>query len=52
MYTIAVSIRMSTGLRSKLAELAKADKRTLANYLRLVLEAHVAETEQQKRRTA
>jgi predicted DNA-binding protein len=48
-YMIAVSLRMSADLREKLLKLANADRRSLTNYIRLVLEQHVAETEQKRR---
>jgi len=51
-YTKQVNLRISAGLLRKLTELAKADQRKLADYARLVLEQHVADTEQQKRRSA
>jgi len=36
-----VSVRISRDLRDQLEQLAKADLRPLANYIRLVLEQHV-----------
>jgi hypothetical protein len=39
--TAPVGLRFTPSLKEALAELAKADHRTLASYIELVLEAHV-----------
>jgi len=39
---VQVGIRMPSDLRDKLKELAEAERRDLANYIRLVLEQHLA----------
>jgi predicted DNA-binding protein len=36
-----VGLRFTPSLKEALVELAKADRRTLASYIELVLEAHV-----------
>jgi predicted DNA-binding protein len=42
-FTEQIATRVSRDLRERLEALAAADKRPLANYIRLVLEQHVAE---------
>jgi hypothetical protein len=39
--TAPVGLRFTPSLKEALMELAKADRRTLASYIELVLEAHV-----------
>jgi len=39
--TAPVGLRFTPSLKEALVELAKADRRTLASYIELVLEAHV-----------
>jgi hypothetical protein len=39
--TAPVGLRFTPSLKEALAELAKADRRTLASYIELVLETHV-----------
>ena len=39
--TAPVGLRFTPSLKDALVELAKADRRTLASYIEIVLEAHV-----------
>jgi hypothetical protein len=39
--TAPVGLRFTPSLKEALVEIAKADRRTLASYIELVLEAHV-----------
>jgi hypothetical protein len=39
--TASVGLRFTPSLKEALAELARADRRTLASYIELVLEEHV-----------
>ena len=39
--TAPVGLRFTPALKEALVELAKADRRTLASYIEIVLEAHV-----------
>ena len=42
-YSESVTLRVSRELRSELERYAREDSRTLANYMRLVLEQHSAQ---------
>lgn len=45
----ALSFRVTPSLKTRLEQLAKADRRPLSNYLELVLEAHAeAQTKKQE----
>jgi predicted DNA-binding protein len=46
----AISVRVEPELKQALEELAKADKRTLASYVAIVLQAHVDERGKPKAR--
>lgn len=39
---VQIGVRMSSEMRDKLKKLADTDKRALADYIRIVLEQHVA----------
>lgn len=43
-FTDTLTIRCSKGLRESLEERSQRDQRTLANYVRLVLEKHIRES--------
>ncbi len=46
---IQIGVRMSSEMREKLKKLAEADKRSLASYITLVLEAHLASIRKKER---
>jgi predicted DNA-binding protein len=45
-FNSSISTRCSDQLRESLEKLATADKRPLANYIRIVLEDHIREAEE------
>ena len=49
--TAPVGLRFTPSLKVALAELARADRRTLASYIELVLEAHVEAVRGKKPKT-
>jgi predicted DNA-binding protein len=48
--TAPVGLRLKPSLKSELDELADADRRTLASYIEMVLEAHVEAKKQKGKR--
>lgn len=48
--TEQVGLKMAKPLKADLQDLADADRRPLATYIKLVLEDHVAEKKRQKKR--
>ena len=48
--TAAIGIRTRPSLKAALEELAKADKRSLASYIEILLEEHVEQAGKQPRR--
>ena len=46
--TVPFTVRITKGLRADLDELAKADRRTTANYAKIILEDFVAEKKRKK----
>ena len=49
--TAPVGLRFTPSLKEALVELAKADRRTLASYIELVLEAHVESKKQESKKS-
>jgi hypothetical protein len=47
--TAPVGLRFTPSLKEALMELARADRRTLASYIELVLEAHIEAKKQDKK---
>jgi predicted DNA-binding protein len=48
--TAALGLRITPNLKEALAALAKAERRTLASYVELVLEAHVEQKRKEGKR--
>lgn len=46
--TVPFTVRITKGLRNDLDEFAKADRRTTANYVKIILEDFVAEKQRKK----